>query len=686
MKPIFFLCCLLFTSFLFGQTSTINYTESMSDFPNPERGFYRYSAAESIGSYNPLDAQTLSDYRSLHDPGSGVDYDVYSTLVFRYFFLDAFKNSAISNTYLSNMQADFDAARQAGVKLIVRFAYTNDVDESCCEPDEFCICPPYEDAPKTWILQHIQQISSLLQSNKDVIAVVQMGFIGIWGENYYTDYFDSGNLGLYTQNEWQDRIDVLQALLDAVPTDRMVQVRYPQMKQKAVYGAGASTSAAALSLAQAHQGTTISRIGFHNDCFLASPADFGTFTNYDTNTDEIMTLKSYKTNDSKFVAVGGETCFINEPRDDCANQNGDADTELASLHYSYLNAEYNGDVNNDWQSDGCLDAIKRKLGYRFVLHSGEYSNQAQPGQSISVEIELENVGYAAPFNPRGVELILRHTGTGNRYYASLPDDPRFWLPGTHTLSHTLCLPEDMPTGSYALLLNLPAPEKSIYGRPEYAIQLANTNVWESNTGYNDLQHTVHINTSANSSACTGEADFQVMSSFLSVEFLRFAAKAVEHAVHLSWATSQESEHEGFHIQRSMDGKTFETIGWVAGAGMSTLYQFTDEKVQPEVTYFYRLKAVATDGASTFSPIVSATVAADKDNVIAIFPNPTTDAVRITIPENTTYRLQVFNQLGELVDEVIVQQSAAYSLAHLPKGIYRFVFSGQEIVTHTVTRQ
>ena len=133
-----------------------------------------------------------------------------------------------------------------------------------------------------------------------------------------------------------------------------------------------------------------------------------------------------------------------------------------------------------------MEEIKKELGYRFVLLDGTYTDEAQAGQTISIDINLENVGYAAPFNPRAVELILRHNTLGDLYFASLSNDPRFWLPGVHNISATWCLPLGMASGDYELLLHLADPEPSLYNRPEYAIQLANTNVWEASTGYNKL--------------------------------------------------------------------------------------------------------------------------------------------------------------------------------------------------------
>jgi len=60
------------------------------------------------------------------------------------------------------------------------------------------------------------------------------------------------------------------------------------------------------------------------------------------------------------------------------------------------------------------------------------------------------------------------------------------------VSQNVALPADMPRGNYAVLLNLPDPMASLRGRPEYSIQLANTNAWEASTGFNSLNHTVGV--------------------------------------------------------------------------------------------------------------------------------------------------------------------------------------------------
>ncbi len=118
-------------------------------------------------------------------------------------------------------------------------------------------------------------------------------------------------------------------------------------------------------------------------------------------------MRSYFESDSRYVAVGGETCDdAFSPQNDCAPA-GHAEREMAAMHYSYLNTAYNNLVNNDWDSMGCMENIKRNLGYRLVLQEATLPVVVKKNTSFNCSFKLVNKGYAAPFNPRPVELIFR---------------------------------------------------------------------------------------------------------------------------------------------------------------------------------------------------------------------------------------------------------------------------------------
>lgn len=460
MKKILTLACVFLYAYGNAQTTNVNYTASTAVISNPERGFYKYSSTHS-NSYSLLNQTTLTNYR--------VNQNV--TLLYRYFYLEDFRTSAISASYLTNMQTDFNRVRNAGLKMIVRFAYS---DDEGMQP---------RDATKELMISHINQLKPLLIANADVIAVVQAGFIGTWGEWYYTSQSVFGGDGSPTGDEetaanMAHRKDVLTALLSAVPASRQIMIRKPTFKQD-MYN-----TTTGLTAAQAFNGTPLARVAHHNDCFLASDNDYGTYENPATE-------YPYLAQETKFLAIGGETCEVNEPRSNCTN----ALAEMAQLHWSFLNSDYNVSVLNNFTDDGCMPEIQKRLGYRFELKSGVYPQSANSGSNFNFTLKVKNVGFATPYNERHAYLILKNTATNQITSIQLAADPRFWMgPNEITVNESIQLPANLAAGSYKLYLHLPDNEPTLAARAEYAVQMANTSMWEAATGYNNLNHTVNVTT------------------------------------------------------------------------------------------------------------------------------------------------------------------------------------------------
>jgi hypothetical protein len=242
----------------------------------------------------------------------------------------------------------------------------------------------------------------------------------------------------------------------------------------------------AISADEAWSDSARARLGHHNDCFLASASDLGT---YDSPVAEWM---SYVDQDSRFTAVGGETCLVYPARTACAP----ALAELTAKHWSYLNAEYNTTVLAGWQTGGCATEIRRRLGYRFVLERATYNEAVAPGGELTVTIDVANRGFAAPYNRRPVELVL--TDGTTRMVARLAAlDARRWRAGETTrVTARLRVPATLATGTYTLALRLPDESASLARDPRYAIQLANQDVWGEAQGDNVLTRDLVIDPSA----------------------------------------------------------------------------------------------------------------------------------------------------------------------------------------------
>ena len=479
-RPLIGAVLVLFVLFLWARQTTglahhpaqttVTYPPIDALFPNPERGFYHHAETHS-NNYTPLVLSELQDYRQNEN----------ISLILRIFYLDDFVVAPISQDYLDKMAADFATLRQAGLKAVVRVAYTNQL--TFAPNTNWPPIPPYGDASKAQMLAHIDQLAPLFQANADLISVIQTGLIGIWGEWYYTDHFvaDPADPGTVSDAFHTERGEVLAALLAAVP-GRMAQLRTPLFKQK-IYGTANGTGGA-LPPANAFDGSDRARTGHHNDCFLASDTDFGTY-------DNVSEDKAFLAAETKYLPMGGETCAVNPPRSLCDT----ALSELAQFHWSYLNTDYHPGVLAGWESGGCLDTIKRRLGYRFALIEGSYPDSVAVGGGLTIRIDLRNEGWAAPFNPRPVELVLHNQTTSALHRLPLTADPRLWLAddgGSHTISQTLALPAEVTPGSYDLLLALPDADPALATRPEYAIRLANAGIWQAESGLNDLLHSLTV--------------------------------------------------------------------------------------------------------------------------------------------------------------------------------------------------
>ncbi|WNV85787.1 DUF4832 domain-containing protein [Umezawaea sp. Da 62-37] len=413
-----------------GGSGTV-YEPSTALIANPERGLYHHTQDCDKADFS---AAALRQYRE----SQGI------TLVMCVFYLAEYKASPIAQTALDRLGRQFAAARAAGVKLVLRFAYT--------------ASDTGDDAPKDRVLGHLDQLAPYLSGNADVIGVVQAGFIGAWGEWYYTRNF--GNAGTVTSADWANRKAVVDKLLSVLPATRSVQLRTPKIK-RTLYAGGAA------------------RLGHHNDCFLASPDDFGTYEN-------TAVEYPYLEAETRTAPMGGETCAQNAPRSDCPT----ATAELSRFHWSYLNTDYQQTVLQSWAAQGCLADVTNRLGYRFTLRDGTFPATAARGSGLAVRIGLTNDGYAATVNPRNVALVLRNTSTGAVTRVPLNADPRTWLPGAITVAQTVVVPSSLAPGTYALLLELADP--ALPTRPEYSVRTANNGLWDAATGLNDLRHAVVV--------------------------------------------------------------------------------------------------------------------------------------------------------------------------------------------------
>jgi hypothetical protein len=421
--------------------SEITYDTSSEIISNPERGFMHTWSVDSEG--NPLNLLTLQSLKNEN-----------VTIILRLYYLNSFKNSDLSTVQLDLIKTDFERLRVAGIKCILRFAYNSDLNDT--------------DAPLNIIERHLDQLKPLFTDNSDVIAFVQAGFIGSWGEWHNT----TNNLTTLVNKK-----AVVNKLLDAFPKEIKIQLRTPLYKREVFdYTSSIDDSVG--------YGTSdIARVGFHNDCFLASVDDYGTYTNVSVD-------KAYISQEALFVPTGGETCPPSGiPTASCFT----ADQEMSQLKWTYLNLDYYGPVLQVWRNNNCFDNFQRELGYRLALKTATLKKEVTTNGSFELNAVIDNLGFAPVYNTKNTFLILKSLSDGATFKKLLNFDVRKVIPAVdYELKESVSL-SGVPAGQYELFLKIEDSHSSISDRPEYAIQLANTNSWDSTDGTNKLSHTLTIN-------------------------------------------------------------------------------------------------------------------------------------------------------------------------------------------------
>ena len=143
----------------------------------------------------------------------------------------------------------------------------------------------------------------------------------------------------------------------------------------------------------------------------------------------------------------------------------------------------------------------------------------------------------------------------------------------------------------------------------------------------------------------GEGPMQITgNTVLPVELAYFKAEGTTNGtVNIFWQTASEVNCDYFSIERSADGKKFETITEVDGGGNSNTalqYSYLDMNPSSPVSY-YRLKQVDFDGKSETFNVVSVNPKPQRE--LVVYPNPALqgETVTVQVPAESEKSIQVF---------------------------------------------
>ncbi|GAA3984214.1 hypothetical protein GCM10022407_31600 [Hymenobacter antarcticus] len=179
-----------------------------------------------------------------------------------------------------------------------------------------------------------------------------------------------------------------------------------------------------------------------------------------------------------------------------------------------------------------------------------------------------------------------------------------------------------------------------------------------------------------------EGTFTRTAAPLPVELTAFEATRQGSTAALTWATASEQNNRGFEVQASADGRTFQALAFVAGAGAGSSstphrYAYTDREAGKTGLRYYRLRQVDTDGRASFSPVRTVAFGPETTLAVGAVPNPFEGELLIAAEARTAQAapLTLFDAVGRVVLTRWLEVAAGPNrlpvagLAGLPAGTY-----------------
>ncbi|MDE5854730.1 MAG: DUF4832 domain-containing protein [Ruminococcus sp.] len=456
--------------------SGINYTETVGTINNPGAGYtstvWAVCKPENTPVYNPstnlvlffidIGGFSCGANGTTDDSGNyteGTDYD-------------------LDNAFFSSWDKTLQNCRDNGCMVALRFRYdANGRDNP--EPASF-----------EQVLHHIEQIknSGLLEKYSDIIAYVESGFVGKWGEQHG---------GKYTSVQYKARL--LEAMLQTVPAPIPVTVRTPDIfaEWAGIKRADLADTELINNLTESEYTSDIqankNRIGLYDDGYMGSNSDLGTYANRDVETDWLhnQTFTSY---------FGGEfsgNLSFAQQYDTYLPEN--SIPEMYKTHLSYINSnifqlykDYTFSENYDtvdadnsaYYGQTVYQFIRDHLGYRFVLRKSELTSQTIQGGEAEVNFEIENTGFSGVIPDVQSYVILEKDGI----YTLAESDINCHNWNSCTVSSetlNIKLPNNLPAGEWNVYLKLSmGTDADIKNMNSRSIRFANEDIWNGSLGAN----------------------------------------------------------------------------------------------------------------------------------------------------------------------------------------------------------
>ena len=345
--------------------------ESTEELRNPARGWYEIYTFRAEDGIHPQELRW-----SLREG---------ETLALVLIDLRAYREKALDKEALENIRNILSFFMQHRRDVILRPAYDTEGKGREREPEEF-----------DTVLLHIRQIGAVLQQMDHSVCVFQGLLVGSWGEMHDSRYLSPEHL--------RKLYDTLKPCLGS---EIYLAVRTPAMWR-------------ILTDEERFLRGDFGKTAVFDDGILGSMTHLGTFGTMTREAagweqawsrKEELEFLGHITGDAP---CGGEVVSGADGSQESAEF---AVNELRTMHLTYLNCAHDRKVLDDWKQiqlkvDGVwkghslYDYIGGHLGYRLIVRSVEMKKYLSGKWELELELEIENTGFAAPFQEMELFLVV----------------------------------------------------------------------------------------------------------------------------------------------------------------------------------------------------------------------------------------------------------------------------------------
>lgn len=374
-------------------------TKSRELLHNPDRGF-RYELMISLhdaGEY-PDNDRSVSFFQLAEQ-----QFDYYEEecpqVAQLYIYMSDYMERDLDDTAINNLCRCFDFLAERQLRVLIRFAYQHRYEPDSSKPIEPCA---------DQIFRHLDQLQPIIEKYRNLIYAVQAGFVGIWGEWHSMIALSR-----------EDQKAILEKLVDILPPELFVQVRYMWIKNL-------------LDKDDPRR----SRIGYHDDYIMDRPVSWSSAANAEEW--EIETAESpYLVNDAEMpwgideVHMGPmmnpaplmlrmyQHCFATMSVKHNYRENGECFdmeewkkypatyTTLYCSDFPYADAWLH-DENGEEIDRSFFEYIRDYMGYYIEASDAavDIGDKDVGDRQVNLQISLKNYGTAAPLTMHDPEAVI----------------------------------------------------------------------------------------------------------------------------------------------------------------------------------------------------------------------------------------------------------------------------------------